>query len=69
MKTVYIVFTVVEGYAYIICHNDKQGFYVKTNPSDDEVCQWPDEVSAQKIADRNTTTAHTYKVKPVEVTA
>lgn len=66
MKTVYIVFTVVDGYPYIVC-NDNEKVYVKRDPSDDEVAQFPDKAMADGFASRNSNTKTTYKVKPIEI--
>lgn len=61
----FIVYTVLGGYTYCICHSEAEGYYVKGDAADHEILKLTTREAADKIASDNTNDEVEYKVKEV----
>lgn len=64
MNKKYFIYTILNGFSYIICHTEAKGFYVDDSPADSEVFT-TDFENAEKIAKQNSNASVTYKTKAV----
>lgn len=60
----YVVYAVVGGYTYIVCHDGKGGYEVLNNPSDDLVVRFT-ENDAKKTVENSTTNLAKFKYKEI----
>ncbi len=65
-KEEYIVYTVVNGYAYCICYTEEKGFFVATDPPYKETAIW-DKETAENVAKKNSVNGVIYKTKNINI--
>lgn len=64
---VFVIFTVINGTVFSICHTEEKGAFVSSSAPDSEFLTFNNKEDAQRIADNNSNSEVTYKVKEVNL--
>ena len=64
---VFVIFTVINGTVFSICHTEESGAFVSSTAPDSEFLTFTNREDAERIANNNSDSEVTYRVKEVNL--